>query len=117
MSEVELQKFDQYPWDDDKDFQTGLNQLLKSDTEDIEETILKAKAFFYYKKNGIHIDTEEYKQWKNKNKKSYNEIVDLILQGKPVPGIKTIPDTVLGDEASSISKAPQRKKPWEKEEN
>lgn len=44
---------------------------------------------------------------------SYAAIVELILSGKPVPGIMEIPDTVLGKEAESESKAQQRRKPWE----
>ncbi|KAK6464238.1 hypothetical protein DFJ63DRAFT_333816 [Scheffersomyces coipomensis] len=44
---------------------------------------------------------------------NYQELVELIVSGKPVPGIKHIPDTVLSDQ-SSTSKASQRVKPWEK---
>ncbi|KAK6200150.1 uncharacterized protein RJT21DRAFT_121045 [Scheffersomyces amazonensis] len=44
---------------------------------------------------------------------NYQELVELIISGKPVPGIKQIPDTVLTEE-SSKSQASQRVKPWEK---
>lgn len=43
---------------------------------------------------------------------NYQELVQLIMSGKPVPGIKEIPDTVL-PEQSSKSTAKQRTKPWE----
>ena len=35
------------------------------------------------------------------------------MLGKPIPGIKQIPDTVLTDQGSTAS-ASQRTKPWEK---
>lgn len=44
---------------------------------------------------------------------NYQQLVELIMSGKPVPGIKEIPDTVLTDQGSSAT-APQRVKPWEK---
>lgn len=44
---------------------------------------------------------------------NYQELVDLIVSGKPVPGIKEIPDTVLTEQIS-LSEAKQRVKPWEK---
>lgn len=46
---------------------------------------------------------------------SFSHIVDLITSGKPVPGIKEIPDTVLEGQASEPTR-PKRRKPWEKEE-
>jgi hypothetical protein len=47
-------------------------------------------------------------------KLSYQEIVDLIQNGKPVPGIKEIPDTVLAGQGTSASQS-RRRKPWEKD--
>ncbi|RCK58989.1 hypothetical protein Cantr_07037 [Candida viswanathii] len=44
---------------------------------------------------------------------NYQELVELIALGKPIPGIKQIPDTVLTGEGSAASAA-QRKKPWER---
>lgn len=44
---------------------------------------------------------------------SYDEIVDMLVHNKPVPGIVEIPDTVLGPESGSESRAPPRPKPWE----
>lgn len=45
---------------------------------------------------------------------SFAEICQLIADGKPIPGIRDIPDTVLEGQATS-SQATRRKKPWEKE--
>ncbi|KAF1990572.1 hypothetical protein K402DRAFT_347437 [Aulographum hederae CBS 113979] len=46
---------------------------------------------------------------------SFAQIVELITTGKPVPGIKDIPDTVLEGQGTEATK-PKRRKPWEKEE-
>lgn len=43
---------------------------------------------------------------------SFAEICELIAAGKPIPGIKDIPDTVLEGQGTQ-SHARQRKKPWE----
>ena len=55
---------------------------------------------------------------------SFAELVDMITQNKPIPGIEEIPDTVIPD--SSLTSLPQdvssertappqgRRKPWEK---
>ena len=45
---------------------------------------------------------------------SFADICELIAEGKPIPGIKDIPDTVLADQATQ-SHAVRRKKPWEKD--
>lgn len=44
---------------------------------------------------------------------NYQELVELIVAGKPIPGIKNIPDTVLSD-AKSKPEGKQRVKPWER---
>lgn len=46
----------------------------------------------------------------------FDEIVALITSGKPIPGIKDIPPTVLSDQATK-STASKRRKPWEKDED
>lgn len=44
---------------------------------------------------------------------SFAEICDMIAEGKPIPGIKDIPDTILeGQQSESVTEG--RKKPWEK---
>jgi len=44
---------------------------------------------------------------------SFAEICDMIAEGKPIPGIKDIPDTILEGQKSESS-AQGRRKPWEK---
>jgi hypothetical protein len=44
---------------------------------------------------------------------SFAEICALIQEGKPIPGIKDIPDTILEGQASESS-VQKRQKPWEK---
>lgn len=45
--------------------------------------------------------------------KSFQDIVELITSGKPVPGIMEIPD-VVSQEPSSRSVGEVRRKPWER---
>lgn len=45
---------------------------------------------------------------------SFAEICEMIAEGKPIPGIKDIPDTILEGQASEANKE-KRKKPWEKQ--
>ena len=45
---------------------------------------------------------------------SFAHIVELITSGKPVPGIKDIPPTVLTGQGTQPAQA-RRKKPWEKD--
>ncbi|KAF1811020.1 hypothetical protein P152DRAFT_508324 [Eremomyces bilateralis CBS 781.70] len=45
---------------------------------------------------------------------SFSDIVELITSGKPIPGIKDIPDTILEGQGTQPS-ANRRKKPWEKD--
>jgi hypothetical protein len=44
---------------------------------------------------------------------TFSEIVALITSGKPIPGIKDIPPTLLSDQATKPI-ASKRRKPWEK---
>ena len=43
---------------------------------------------------------------------SFEQIVELISTGQPIPGIKEVPDTVLEGQASE-TKVGRRRKPWE----
>lgn len=47
---------------------------------------------------------------------SFADIVDLITQNKPIPGIETIPDTVLEPGSSKFDRTTRRKKPWERDD-
>lgn len=46
---------------------------------------------------------------------SFSQIIELITNGHPIPGIKEVPDTILEGQASQPSTA-KRKKPWEKDD-
>ncbi|KPI37870.1 uncharacterized protein AB675_3087 [Cyphellophora attinorum] len=46
---------------------------------------------------------------------SFSAIVDLITRNVPVPGIETVPDTVLEHGSSKVDHTAKRKKPWEKD--
>ncbi|GEQ66861.1 hypothetical protein JCM33374_g524 [Metschnikowia sp. JCM 33374] len=97
----------------------------------------QAKSFFFCSSTGHILNLDEYYSWKRNNggkitlldednkeaantdipdapySSNYQELVDLIVSGKPVPGIKEIPDTVLSEQKSE-SRAEKRTKPWEK---
>lgn len=148
-------QLDNYPWDDDQEFQGGLKSITGS-TEDqaqLEHLTLRAKCFYYARKSGTKVDFEGYKRWVENGRgdgqinglgsqsveeapavqavesqststgsgamgdapkpASFAEICELIAEGKPIPGIKDIPDTVLEGQ-STISQAAKRTKPWEK---
>lgn len=119
-------EFYQYPWCDDAEFVSGLEKIQGYAKAD-PQIVLKAKQFFFARKRGIDIDLNGYRQWleskgeaagissedQETDHLTYEQIVDLIVAGKPIPGIKQIPSTVLGAGASSSSKAAPRKKPWE----
>lgn len=47
---------------------------------------------------------------------NYEQIVDMIVNNKPIPGIKQIPTTILDPEQASENVLQQRKKPWEKDD-
>lgn len=109
---------------------------------DKQQLIDQAKCFFYCSHTDNILNLDDFNEWKlhngdkyNKNQKiteitddseendnakgneppyssNYQELVDLIVSGKPVPGIKQIPDTVVPDQ-SSKPEAKQRPKPWE----
>jgi len=46
-------------------------------------------------------------------KLDFNQVVEFVLQGKPLPGIKQIPSIVLSKSSQPTLKP--IKKPWEKE--
>lgn len=103
-----------------------------------QQLIDQAKSFFFCSHTGNILNLDDYYTWKRNNggkityvdesesqpestpaeaaeapySNNYQHVVDLIVSGKPVPGIKQIPDTVLLEQ-SSKSEAPIRRKPWE----
>ncbi|KAH3676389.1 hypothetical protein WICMUC_002020 [Wickerhamomyces mucosus] len=87
---------------------------------------IQAKTFYFCSQTGNILNIEDYEEWKSnllepkveeiteepEYSSNYQNVVELIVNGKEVPGIKQIPDTVL-EGTSSESKLPERKKPWE----
>lgn len=47
---------------------------------------------------------------------NYQQVVDMIVNNKPIPGIKQIPKTILDPANASESNLAPRKKPWELEQ-
>lgn len=103
---------------------------------DQQQLIDQAKSFFYCSHTGNILNLDDFNQWKIQNgdkfikdkkvteidkegdeeapySSNYQDVVNLIVSGKPVPGVKEIPDTVL-TEQSSESNAEPRVKPWER---
>ncbi|KAE9963946.1 hypothetical protein BLS_003102 [Venturia inaequalis] len=167
------EELDQYPWDEDTEFQGGLTAILGNDPppEQASELTLRARCFYYQRKFNKTVDFDAYKSHLRAQQQSqvasapasdltpsrpaatasrsnpfpeptslpawtalaatdpppvtasqvpegpklnYQEIVDLIQSGKPIPGIKDIPDTVLAGQGTSATQS-RRAKPWEKE--
>lgn len=140
MSTLDFQKFSDYDFNADSLFLSGLSTLQQSVPVLTPELEFQAKTFFFQRKFGISIDREAYENWKSKSSAAsletsnlaestvgdesnntsdekypskYAEIVELIMSGKPIPGIIEVPDTVLGKDAASVSSSERRKKPWE----
>ncbi|KAG5362002.1 hypothetical protein CJU90_3475 [Yarrowia sp. C11] len=137
-----MQTIETYNFDSDAEFNNGLNVLLANAGTTLEEEnkkeqesgnkselITKAKEFYLNRINsrqqqqGTTQSTEAaasteptitYSDPPLTKQLSYEELVDLISSGKEVPGIRQIPDTVLGHDASSAATADRPKKPWEK---
>lgn len=144
-------QLDEYPWDEDREFQGGLRAILGSvqDPAQIEHLTLRAKCYYYARKAGTPVDFDGYKQWVETQRgsglpndislssstiqatptsessgggmseapkpASFAEICEMIAEGKPIPGIKEIPDTILEGQASE-QLTQSRKKPWERSE-
>ena len=59
-------------------------------------------------------DVETLHQGTEAQPASFQEVMELIKEGKPIPGIKDIPDTVLEGQGTASTFA-QRRKPWERD--
>ncbi|KAJ2449641.1 hypothetical protein EV183_004783 [Coemansia sp. RSA 2336] len=107
-----FQQFDSYDFDNDKEFQDGLQKLSEISKPDMDA----AKAFYFSRKVSP-IDVAEYTKWKAKQKEaphslSFAEVVQMIAAGQEIPGIQEIPDK-LNQEQPSESKLSAPPKPWE----
>ncbi|KAK6341024.1 hypothetical protein TWF696_009335 [Orbilia brochopaga] len=156
-----------YCWEDDPEFQSGLTQILAATTDPaaVRQLTRQAKCFFYARKIGRPISFPLYAAWLDREESSaaprrrsspsrdhelgppldptpidsisrvntatdtpttttnsstdgtpyptsFAQIVELITSGKPIPGIREIPNT-LNAAPPTQSTAQQRRKPWE----
>ena len=124
-----FQEFRNHNFDSDSQYQ---NFILKSDANDssVVNDSLETRHS-YWNKNFQPFDLDEYKEWLSRldsaeldskidilniNEKtfSFQEIMDLVQKGEPVPGIRIIPDIVHSKQEASKSSLEPIKKPWEK---
>ncbi|KAK6528720.1 hypothetical protein TWF694_003960 [Orbilia ellipsospora] len=162
-----------YCWEDDPEFQSGLTQILTTATDPshVRQLTRQAKCFFYARKISRPISFPLYSAWLDREESSaprcrspscqvgpaldptdeiqiqisnndnddnsnptmttdsrdkkeetgddktpyptsFAQIVELITSGKPIPGIKEIPNT-LNTAPPTQNTAQQRRKPWE----
>ncbi|ODV59715.1 uncharacterized protein ASCRUDRAFT_14739 [Ascoidea rubescens DSM 1968] len=107
----------------------------KLSPQERNQLVAQTKLYYFSTKTGNILDLLEYFHWKKSQQQAklaapadtttnsghqdqsptyssnYQNIVELILSGKPIPGIKKIPNTVLKESSKSVKQ--QRKKPWE----
>lgn len=106
------------------DLDSGNLDTTKIKPDVKEQLISQTKVFFFCKQTGNILDYEDYKQWLASKpdlsevkeppySTNYDELVDMIVNNKPIPGIKTIPDTVLDPSKGSEHIMKERKKPWQ----
>ncbi|KAJ3365351.1 hypothetical protein GGF31_008590 [Allomyces arbusculus] len=136
-----LPAFDQYDFDHDATFQSGLAAILaRTDAADPSARAIattKAKQFYYHKLQQAAgqaamsapasndavaaTTTHELSAPAATNTTAddepaypatFAEIVKLVSEGKPVPGIRDIPD-VLNTAPPAVSRMAAPRKPWE----
>ncbi|ANZ74578.1 BA75_01130T0 [Komagataella pastoris] len=89
----------------------------------------QAKVYYFCSETGNILSLDDYQKWEVQSTETrrlqeissetaphsskYEDLVDLIVQGKPIPGIKNIPDMVHDSTNISQSSLELRKKPWE----
>ncbi|RIA95412.1 hypothetical protein C1645_757497 [Glomus cerebriforme] len=156
MTEQIFKAFENYDFENDTNFQTGLPSILNSHQdkpkEKLDALIEKAKCF-YYSKVIQEFDYDNYLTWKtNTNKlassnikdnvesssvitssksdvnnnpqteqtadnpqypRTFYQLVEMIAEEQPIPGIKQIPNE-LNKGNPSIPTIKPRPKPWEK---
>lgn len=126
--------FDTYDFDADENFQFGMTQILGDSAQEgksAEELLQVAKQYYFYNFvenypdhgqafqerfsiNGPIIPTcNEQFTIKSAPRASLSDIVQLINEGKPIPGIRTIPN-IINSESPSHPRLSPRPKPWEK---
>lgn len=120
-----FEDFENYDFDSDVKFQSGIASLINNKQENEDQLLLKAKLF-YYSKFFTPIEYDKYIKWKDENhglepnpastekppRFTFQEIVNMIEKGIEIPGIKHIPNTI-NEGTPSAAKMKARPKPWE----
>lgn len=96
----------------------GVMNTKRIPPEDLAQLVLQTKCFMFCQATDQLLDLQAYNVWLENEivdgpTTSYEQIVNLIVNNEPVPGIKQIPDTVLNPDDAEESKLDARKKPWE----
>lgn len=83
-----------------------------------EQLELQTKCFVFCSETGHILELDGYSEWlaggtEEEYQSNYENIVNLIVNNEPVPGIAQIPDTLLSESDASKHELPQRRKPWE----
>lgn len=94
---LSLEDFDAWRVQEDSQYDTRNREKDQNEKEEEKE---------------LQVDYDVPQDEEGQPRLSYQELVDRITTGKPIPGIKQIPDVIL-PERSSVSIAAQRPKPWE----
>ncbi|MCJ1450282.1 hypothetical protein MMC28_000612 [Mycoblastus sanguinarius] len=68
-TESMLQQLEHYPWASDPEFQSGLQAILGSNAspEQEEHLTLRARCFYFSRKNNIPIDFNAYQTWRSQH--------------------------------------------------
>ncbi|RKF58947.1 hypothetical protein OnM2_064028 [Erysiphe neolycopersici] len=133
-------QLDDYPWDQDREFQGGLSAILGPHPipSQIYELTLRARCFYFSRKTSVPVSFDGYKAYilaleshqtplkpqaepshasvpiqTAPYPPSFAEIIRLISNNATIPGIRDIPPTIIPEQAS-VATAPKRKKPWDK---
>lgn len=105
-----------------EEISNGILNTSRIPTEDLAQLELQTKCFVFCQETGNIMELDNFKHWIENGgggdieetvPNSYDEIVELIVNNKPVPGIKEISDIVLDPEDAPDGVLPHRKKPWE----
>ncbi len=110
-----------------RDVEKLANTLLQP--SEISQLQSQAKVYYFCSETGDIMSLDDYQKWEAQftetkrfqeisserapHSSKYEELVDLIVQGKPIPDIKTVPDMVYDTTKISQSSLELRKKPWE----
>ncbi|KAF2238450.1 hypothetical protein EV356DRAFT_529427 [Viridothelium virens] len=66
---ITYEQLENYSWDSDEDFQSGLDAILGANpsSEQAAELTLRARCFYYARKFNRDIDFDGYKAWRQQN--------------------------------------------------